>query len=124
APALNVTKWLQGEALTTFEPGKVYVVEFWATWCGALHGFMPYLAELQARYKAKGVTIIGFPSRDLRGMPDNTEEEVAAFVKKQRPPLRYTIAYADDATAADAWLKAAGQKGFCTFVVDKAGRIA
>src|SRR5262245_37351828 len=27
-------------------------------------------------------------------------------------------------TTADAWLKAAGQKGFCTFVVDGAGRIA
>jgi thiol-disulfide isomerase/thioredoxin len=124
APALNATRWLQGAEVRKFEPGKIYVVEFWATWCGALHAFMPHLGELQARYKDKGVTIISFTSRDIRGEPGNTEEEVAAFVKKQRPPLRHTFAYADDGTTADAWLKAAGQKGFCTFVVDGAGRIA
>jgi len=124
APALKVTRWLRGDAVTKFEPGKVYVVEFWATWCGALHGFMPYLSELQTRYKDRGVTIIGFTSRDIRGVPGNTEEEVAAFVRKQRPAPRYTFAYADDGTTADAWLKAAGQRGFCTFVVDRAGRIA
>src|SRR5205809_672183 len=32
APPLKVTKWLQGAEVKQFEPGKVYVVEFWATW--------------------------------------------------------------------------------------------
>src|SRR5262249_11487761 len=122
APALKVTKWLQGDAVRTFEPGKVYVVEFWATWCGAPIRYMPHLADLQARYKDEGVTIISFTSRDIRGVPDNTEEKVAAFVKKRGPTLRYAFAYADDGTTADTWTK--GQEHFCTFVVDRAGRIA
>jgi hypothetical protein len=79
---------------------------------------------LQSRYKDQGVTVIGFTSRDIRGGPDNSEARVAAFVKRRGPMLRYTFAYADDDTTTDAWLKAAGQDGFCTFVVDKAGRIA
>jgi thiol-disulfide isomerase/thioredoxin len=124
APALKVTRWLQGEAVRKFEPGKVYVVEFWAISCGALHAFMPQLAELQNRYKHKGVTVIAITCRGIRGWTGNTEKEVAAFVKKQRPPLSYSFAYGDDGTTADAWLNAAGHKGFCTFVVDKAGRIA
>ena len=66
APALKVSKWLQGDAVRNFEPGKVYVVEFWATWCGAPIRYMPHLAELQARYKDQGVTIISFTSRDSR----------------------------------------------------------
>ena len=34
------------------------------------------------------------------------------------------LGYADDNTTTNAWLNAASQDGFCTFVVDKAGRIA
>lgn len=125
APALKATKWLQGDEIRKFEPGKVYVVEFWATWCGPCIAFMPHLAGLQAEYKDKGVTVIGFTTRDLGGQPGNSAEAVAAFVKKRGPGLKYTFAYADDPAAADAWLKAAGRTGIpCTFVVDKTGRIA
>jgi thiol-disulfide isomerase/thioredoxin len=124
APALKVTRWLQGDAVRKFEPGKVYVVEFWATWCGAPIRYMPHLAELQARYKDQGVTVISFTSRDIRGVPGNTEEQVAAFVKKRGPVLKYPFAYADDGTTEAAWLKGAGREHFTTFVVDRAGRIA
>src|SRR6202011_5050434 len=85
---------------------------------------MPHLAELQARYKEQGVTVISFTSRDIRGVSGNTEEKVAAFVKKRGTTLKHTFAYADNGTTADAWLKAAGRQHFTTFVVDKAGRIA
>jgi thiol-disulfide isomerase/thioredoxin len=125
APALKVTRWLQGNEVRRFEPGKVYVVEFWATWCGPCIAFMPHLAELQAEYKSKGVTVIGFTSRDILGKADHAEDAVAAFVKKHGPKLAYTFAYADDGAAADPWMKAAGRSGIpCTFVVDKAGRVA
>ena len=60
APALKVDKWLQGDEIKRFEPGRVYVVEFWATWCGPCIAFMPHLADVQARYKDQGVTVIGF----------------------------------------------------------------
>jgi thiol-disulfide isomerase/thioredoxin len=122
APALKVTTWLQGDAVVKFEPGKVYVVQFWASWCGAEIRHMPHLAALQSQYKEKGVTIIGFTCRDILGSPNNTAEEVAAFVKKRGSALKYTFAYADDRAMIDAWMK--GQEHFPTFVVDKTGRIA
>src|SRR5436305_4114419 len=56
APPLMATKWLQGREVPKFEPGGVYVVEFWATWCGPCIAFMPHLAELQARYRDNGLT--------------------------------------------------------------------
>src|SRR5262249_43056309 len=74
APALKVSRWLQGKEVKKFEPGQVYVVEFWATWCGPCIAAMPHLAELQARYKGKGVTVIGYSAGD----PSNTEKQVAA----------------------------------------------
>ena len=121
APALKASKWLQGDEVQAFEPGKVYVVEFWATWCGPCIAFMPSLAELQAEYKDKGVTCISYTARD----PDNTADKVTAFVKKRGPKLAYTFAYSDDSTSYDAWMTAAGRTSIpCSFVVDKAGRIA
>src|SRR3954447_25972964 len=112
APPLAASKWLQGPEVKEFAPGKVYVVEFWATWCGPCIVMMPHMAELQEQYKDKGVTFIGFSAGD----PNNTEEKVSAFVKKRGPKLKYTFAYGDDRETYNAWMKAAGQGGIpCSF---------
>lgn len=84
---------------------------------------MPHLAWLQSEYKEKGVTIIGFTCRDIRGGPDNSARDVTAFLAKCGSEFKYSFAYSDNAAAADAWLK--GQEStFRTFVVEKTGRIA
>lgn len=46
APDLHVSAWLQGEPVARFERGKVYVLEFFATWCGACRAAVPHLDEL------------------------------------------------------------------------------
>lgn len=120
APALKASQWLQGEEVKAFEAGNVYVVEFWSTSCVPCIAFMPHLAELQRQYKGKKVTVIGL-SADAFG---DTEKKAAAFVKQRGPGLGYRFAYATDRTF-EAWMKAAGREGIpCTFVVDKAGKIA
>jgi thiol-disulfide isomerase/thioredoxin len=121
APALKASKWLQGEAVKEFAPGKVYVVEFWATWCGWCLYFMPHAAELQAQYKDRGVTFIYYTATD----PENTEAKVDAFVRKRGLKLPLRFAYADNRTTYDAWMTAAGLESMpYAFVVDRAGRIA
>ncbi len=121
APALMATKWLQGKEVKSFEKGKVYVVEFWATWCGPCIVMMPHMAEMQQQLRDKGVTFIGFSSKDA----NNTQEKVAAFVEKRGEKLGYTFAYADDRDTNDAWMRAAGRNGIpCCFVVDQESKIA
>ena len=34
APAIRVSKWVKGSPIIQFEKGKVYILEFWAAWCG------------------------------------------------------------------------------------------
>src|SRR4051794_36249836 len=120
APALKATKWLQGDEVKDFKKDHVYVVEFWATWCGPCIVMMPHMSELQQQYK-KDVTFIGFSSKDQ----SNTQEKVSAFVKKRGPKLKYTFAFEDNRDTNDLWMKAAGRNGIpCCFVVDRASKIA
>ncbi len=121
APPLKATKWVQGSEVASLEKGKVYVVEFWATWCGPCIVMMPHLGDLQREFKNQDVTIIGYSAMD----PNNSEEKVQAFVEKRGPKLGYTFAFADNRDTYKAWMQAAGRNGIpCTFVVDKGGKIA
>ncbi len=120
-PALKADKWLQGAEVKEFAPGKIYVVEFWATWCGPCIVMMPHMAEMQTEYRDKGVTFIGYTAKD----PNNTAEKVSAFVDKRGPKLGYTFAYSDARDTYKAWMEAADQHGIpCSFVVDRKGKIA
>jgi len=39
--------------------GKVVYVDFWASWCKPCKQSFPFLNELQAKYQAKGLQIVG-----------------------------------------------------------------
>ncbi len=121
APALKVSRWLQGDEVPKFEPGRAYVIHFWAPWCANCVGYMPQLAEIQAQYQGKGLTVIGVSVVD----PNNSQEQVTSFAKTRGPRLKYTLAFAGDRAMYDTWVAAAGVKTVtCTFIVDKTGRIA
>jgi thiol-disulfide isomerase/thioredoxin len=122
APALSVEKWVKGEPVKRFEPGKVYVVEFWATWCAPCVQGMPHLTELQERYRDKGVTVIAVTSRDS----NNTLEKVEALVaEKGGEGMGFTVAWDRGRESNEAYLSASGQTGIpCAFVVNQEGKLA
>lgn len=50
APLVQASTWLRGEPLGRYEPGRVYVVDLWATWCAPCLATMPLLRRLQDRF--------------------------------------------------------------------------
>lgn len=125
APAIEVEKFVKGSPVTGFEKGRVYVVEFWATWCGPCIASMPHISKLQKQYKDK-VTIIGTNIWEERTYSDATFDKVKKFVDEQGDKMGYTVAYDGAAKKMDTnYMKAAGRNGIpSAFVVDQTGTVA
>jgi len=124
APKLVIEKWLKGDAITEFKPGQVYVVEFWATWCGPCIESMPHLSKLAKQYKDKGIHIIGVNIGEQYN--EQTAERVQKFVNEQGERMQYHVAYDGSSEAmANAYMNAAQIQGIpACFLVDKEGKIA
>lgn len=124
APELQIAKYVKGDSVQQFEEGKVYVVEFWATWCGPCIAAFPHLSELQAEHK-DNVQFIGV--NVWEGVEDQAEriQKVEGFVKDQGDRMSYTVAVENGSAMADTWMKPAGQNGIpAAFIVDGTGTIA
>ncbi len=152
APSIDVEHWVSDgngkfKPVTEFEADKVYVVEFWATWCGPCVASMPHLADTQNKFLGKGVQIISISDEDLetvneflerpvRGArkpaaADESEEKDAKDPKKKAEAVTYgelTSAYClttdPDGSVKTDYMEAAGQNGIPTsFIVGKTGLI-
>jgi thiol-disulfide isomerase/thioredoxin len=127
APALQVSRWVQGEPVKGFDRDKAYVVEFWATWCGPCKTSIPHLNEIWAKFKDKGLVVIG------QDVWESDVPGVEPFVKQMGEQMTYRVALdqvpegkdSEEGKMAKTWMAAAGQRGIpMAFLVDKQGRIA
>ncbi|MCH2145321.1 MAG: TlpA family protein disulfide reductase [Phycisphaerales bacterium] len=110
-------KLISGDAPPpSFEKGKTYVVEFWATWCGPCLKSIPHLNDLSQRLRRKGVMFIG--------VSDENPDKVSDFVKKKGSGMSYTVISDVKKDYNKAYMSAAGQKGIPTaFIVGPTGNI-
>jgi thiol-disulfide isomerase/thioredoxin len=126
APSIKTATWLKGGKLGSFKKGKIYVVEFWATWCGPCKENIPHLTELASKYKDK-VSIIGVSIwESLESDDPNPLKKVKDFVDSQGEKMDYHVA-ADDKTdtIANSWMKPANEGGIpCSFIINGEGIIA
>jgi hypothetical protein len=98
APVLDAAAWIRGEPIAGFEPGRVYVLDFWTTQDDQSRAVLAALSNLQDRFQDRGVTVVGI-----------THEEpsvVAEFVG-----------------AADGRDAAQGERGRCALAADPDGSV-
>ncbi len=129
APELKVEAWLKGTGTETFVKGQVYLIEFFATWCGPCFESMPHLSEMQEKYGDK-LRVIAVSVREGddgdKKYTDATRESVREFVKTNDKRMRFVVGYdGGRKQARTTWTDAAEQDGVPTaFLIDGQGRIA
>ncbi|MEZ6063039.1 MAG: redoxin domain-containing protein [Planctomycetaceae bacterium] len=122
APQISISKWVQGKPVEKFEGGQIYVVEFWATWCGPCLQAMPHMSELQQHYGDK-VQFIGISNED--------DETVGTFMERKShlgkvwsEVLSYRIALDRNDATNTSYMQAAMQNGIpCAFIVGRTGNV-
>lgn len=92
--------------------GKAVVVNFWATWCPPCKIEMPWLVDLENKYRSQGLEIIGV------ALDEASKEEITKFAHDMK--LNYSVVIGDDSTA-DAYGNV--QMLPTTFYIDRSGRI-
>lgn len=124
APKLEVKEFVKGDAVKSFEKGKIYVVEFWATWCGPCRTSIPHVSDLQK--KNKDAVFIGV------SVWERDQSKVKPFVEEMGEKMSYRVAMDEvgdgngsEGKMAKNWMTAAEQDGIpAAFIVNGEGKIA
>lgn len=116
AGALQIKDWAKGKPVDVRDGKSIYVVEFWATWCGPCKVSIPHLSDLQKKFKDKGVVVVG--------VTDEEVSKVKPFVEKMGDKMEYVVACDKEQKTSAAYMEAYGQGGIPTaFVVGKDGKV-
>lgn len=130
APGLDIEHWVSNgkgkfKQINEFEDGKVYVVEFWATWCPPCIASMPHLSKLQEKYADKGLQIISISDEKLETVESFLEGDVRGGEGTYSElTSTYCLTTDPDESCHDAYMKAANKNGIpAAFIIGKTGEL-
>ena len=109
APALAIDSMNAGKA--SIVPGKVTLIDFWATWCKPCEKSFPAYQALYTKYKGRGFEVIAVAVDEA-----DTKAAIPGFIKKAG--AKFPVGWDDGHTFADCW-KPGGMPA--AYIIDKKG---
>ncbi len=132
APDIEIEHWVSDndgmfQHTSKLEKDNVYIIEFWATWCGPCIQAMPHIADLQEKYKDDNVQVISVSDEDMDTVEGFLERKVRGD-EKERTYADLTNTYClttdPDKSVKKDYYYAAKRTGIpCAFIVGKTGLI-
>lgn len=136
APPIKTRKWYRGDRISSYENGKVYVVELWATWCVHCIDAMPHLDKLAKEMKGD-VEFVSINVQESSGLELDErityEDEMITEFLTEGVGAKFSYGFAvdsEDKFIEKVWMPIAAQAGLSTsaipltFIVDQKGRMA
>ncbi|RVI01420.1 TlpA family protein disulfide reductase, partial [Sinorhizobium meliloti] len=124
APELKIRDWIRGEPLASFQPGKLYILEFCGTWCEACEGAMLNLIELQETYKDSGVEVVAAAAHESAASAGEAQAHLDAWLA-QFKKLNFRVGLDDTGTMDTLWMEPSFSVEIPqAFVIDRDGYIA
>ena len=117
APTLDPVDWIAGDPILAWDPGRVYVLAFWATWSQPSIAAMPTVASLR-QFEERGVEVVAVAVAPRPGQISPEE-----FVKT-RGDLDLRIASDRGGAIGRGFLAATGRGGLpVVMIVGKTGAL-
>lgn len=105
--------------------GKLVILDFWGSWCGACRQSHPHLKQLYASYKSKGLEIIGIANENVHGGKTPLSKGKAAWLAAiKKDDVNWVHVLNDEGTGDMDIVKAYQVGAYPTkFLLDKDGKI-
>lgn len=97
--AVKTVNYQELKPLLEKNDDKIYIVNFWATWCAPCVKELPYFEKINQEYAAQNVEVL-LVSLDF---PKQVEKKLIPFINKKK--LRSDIVFLNDVNE-DYWIKA------------------
>ena len=91
APAFSLPAY-PGADKWTLKPGKIYIVDFWATWCGPCEPVRQALEDFQRGDKSGRIEIVGITTED--------NETIRAFYRGTKPGYTIVVDASNEVTTS------------------------
>jgi len=105
--------------------GKLVILDFWGSWCGACRQSHPHLKQLYAAYKNKGLEIIGIANENVHGEKTPLSKSKAAWLAAIKKDDVNWVHVLNDEGTGDLDIVQAYQVGAypTKFLLDRDGKV-
>lgn len=117
APELSIATWWQDKKLAELQKNRVYLVDFWASWCPPCRESFPEIAKMRAKYASEGLEVVAVST-------DEDVDAAAQFLNTQGGKFDFFVGIDKKEASWTSWGTAAGRTTIpSSFLVDSQGKI-